>query len=66
MQTTASPLTIAGRTFTSRLIVGTGKYRTNQEMNDALEASGAEVVSAWRGSSTSLAMTRRWIWLVPS
>lgn len=40
-----APLTIAGRALRSRLMVGTGKYRTNQEMNDALEASGAEVVT---------------------
>jgi thiazole synthase len=31
--------------FTSRLIVGTGKYRTNEEMVDALQASGAEMVT---------------------
>jgi thiazole synthase len=39
------PLTIAGKTFTSRLIVGTGKYRTMQEMRDAIDASGAEMVT---------------------
>lgn len=39
------PLTIAGRTFRSRLMVGTGKYRTNQEMVAAITASGAEVVT---------------------
>ena len=39
------PLTIAGRELRSRLMVGTGKYKTNQEMNEALEASGAEVVT---------------------
>lgn len=39
------PLTIAGRALRSRLMVGTGKYRTNQEMVDAIEASGAEVVT---------------------
>jgi thiazole synthase len=39
------PLVIAGRTFRSRLIVGTGKYRTYQEMVRAHEASGAEVVT---------------------
>jgi len=36
---------IGGRTFTSRLIVGTGKYRTNREMVDAIRASGAEMVT---------------------
>jgi thiazole synthase len=47
--TTASgnddPLVIAGREMRSRLLVGTGKYRTNQQMIDAIEASGAEVVT---------------------
>src|ERR1035438_1616234 len=38
-------LTIAGRTFQSRLFVGTGKYRSNQEMAGCHEASGAEVVT---------------------
>jgi thiazole synthase len=36
---------IAGRTFTSRLIVGTGKYRSHEEMKDAHRASGAEMVT---------------------
>jgi thiazole synthase len=43
--TDPAPLTIAGRTFTSRLVVGTGKYPDNQTMRDALDASGAEVVT---------------------
>jgi len=38
-------LTIAGREFRSRLMVGTGKYRTNDEMIAAIEASGADVVT---------------------
>jgi thiazole synthase len=38
-------LEIAGRKLRSRLIVGTGKYRTNDEMVRAIEASGAEVVT---------------------
>ncbi len=38
-------LTIAGRTFRSRLMIGTGKYRTFQEMVRCHEASGAEVVT---------------------
>ncbi|MCA9279783.1 MAG: thiazole synthase [Phycisphaeraceae bacterium] len=37
--------TLGSRTFTSRLIVGTGKYPTMQVMADALDASGAEVVT---------------------
>ena len=38
-------LVIAGRTFNSRLIVGTGKYRSFQEMRAGHEASGAEMVT---------------------
>src|SRR6202161_4724580 len=38
-------LTIAGRTFHSRLIVGTGKYRSFQEMARAHKASGADMVT---------------------
>lgn len=38
-------LTIAGKTFRSRLMLGTGKYRNAQEMNAALEASGCEIVT---------------------
>ncbi len=38
-------LEIAGRTFRSRLMVGTGKYRSNDEMVRAIDASGAEVVT---------------------
>jgi thiazole synthase len=38
-------LEIAGRTFTSRLIIGTGKYRSFDEMKSAHRASGAEMVT---------------------
>jgi thiazole synthase len=38
-------LTIAGKTFSSRLMVGTGKYRTSEEMNAAFAASGAEIIT---------------------
>lgn len=38
-------LNIGTYEFTSRLIVGTGKYRTNEEMVAALRASGAEMVT---------------------
>ena len=37
--------TVAGRTFTSRLIVGTGKYKDFAENAAALAASGAEIVT---------------------
>jgi len=36
---------IAGKAFRSRLIVGTGKYRSGQETARAIEASGAEMVT---------------------
>ena len=39
------PLVIAGREFRSRLMVGTGKYPSNSVMIEAIEASGAEVVT---------------------
>ena len=39
------PLKIAGREFRSRLIVGTGKYRSFQEMQRCHQASGAEMVT---------------------
>src|SRR3981189_447205 len=38
-------LTIGGRTFRSRLFVGTGKYRSFPEMARCHEASGAEVIT---------------------
>ena len=37
--------TVAGRTFTSRLIVGTGKYKDFAQNAAALEASGAEIIT---------------------
>ena len=38
-------LVIAGKSFASRLIVGTGKYRTDDEMTEAIAASGADMVT---------------------
>ena len=40
-----TPFEIAGRRFRSRLMVGTGKYRSNEDMTRALAASGAEIVT---------------------
>ena len=37
-------LTIGSRTFNSRLLVGTGKYKDFTETQEAVEASGAEIV----------------------
>ncbi|HLU25389.1 MAG TPA: thiazole synthase [Longimicrobiales bacterium] len=51
MTTTTQPVTrdvpfvIGGREFRSRLMVGTGKYRTNEEMVAAIDASGAEIIT---------------------
>jgi thiazole synthase len=42
---TDPPLVIGDHRFRSRLFVGTGKYRSNAEMVQAIEASGADVVT---------------------
>ncbi len=41
----SGPLVIAGREFKSRLIIGTGKYKTYEENARAAEAAGAEMVT---------------------
>ena len=45
VQAQADRFEIAGRAFTSRLIIGTGKYRNHDEMRGAHRASGAELVT---------------------
>lgn len=40
-----SNLIIGGREFTSRLFVGTGKFRSNQMMEEAIKASGSQMVT---------------------
>jgi thiazole synthase len=42
---TDDPLTIAGKPFRSRLILGTGRYRSMDEQREAIEASGAEMIT---------------------
>ncbi|MBI5443472.1 MAG: thiazole synthase [Deltaproteobacteria bacterium] len=42
---TGDPLQIAGRSFRSRLLIGTGKFASPRVMAAALEASGAEIVT---------------------
>ena len=42
---TDDPLILAGHSFTSRLLVGTGKYKDMAETRAAIEASGAEIVT---------------------
>lgn len=41
----SNKLTIAGKEYNSRLMVGTGKYASNEQMVAALEASGAEIIT---------------------
>jgi thiazole synthase len=45
MDVAVDPLVLAGRSFSSRLIVGTGKYRDLDETREALARSGAEIVT---------------------
>lgn len=42
---TADTLTIAGKTYHSRLLIGTGKYKDFDETKAAIEMSGAEIVT---------------------
>ena len=44
-RTAADPFLLGGKEFESRLIVGTGKYATMELMAEAIEASGAEIVT---------------------
>jgi thiazole synthase len=70
-----SPLIIAGKSFTSRLMTGTGKYRTIQEMQQSVIASGCQIVTvAVRRVQTNapghegLAEALDWtkIWMLPN
>lgn len=45
MSTSTEPLRIAGRQFSSRLLLGTGKFSSNTVMAQALEASGTQLVT---------------------
>src|SRR5690606_19569934 len=40
-----APLVIADRSFSSRLLLGTGKFSSNELMREALAASGTEIVT---------------------
>ena len=68
-------LTIAGRTFSSRLMTGTGKYATMETMQESITASGCEIVTvAVRRVQTKapghegLAEALDWkkIWMLPN
>jgi len=72
---TDQPLVIAGRTFQSRLMTGTGKYRTLAEMNESIAASGSQIITvAVRRVQTNapghegLAEAIDWskIWILPN
>lgn len=45
MQPTNKPFELAGKTYQSRLLVGTGKYKDLEETGTAIAASGAEIVT---------------------
>src|ERR1041384_5962767 len=45
MPDTTDTWTLGARSFRSRIIVGTGKYASNDQTRDALAASGAEIVT---------------------
>ncbi|MCY7282594.1 MAG: thiazole synthase [Cyanobacteria bacterium CAN_BIN43] len=70
-----TPLIIAGRTFQSRLMTGSGKYRNFDQMRQSIAASGSEIVTvAVRRVQTSapghegLAEAIDWskIWMLPN
>ncbi|MBN3910878.1 MAG: FAD-dependent oxidoreductase [Nostoc sp. NMS1] len=72
---TNSPLIIAGKTFQSRLMTGTGKYRTIEEMQQSIAASDCQIVTvAVRRVQTKapghegLAEALDWtkIWMLPN
>jgi thiazole synthase len=75
LSTQDSPLIIAGKTFHSRLMTGTGKYRSIEEMQQSVEASGCQIVTvAIRRVQTKapghegLAEALDWskIWMLPN
>jgi thiazole synthase len=69
------PLTIAGRTFQSRLMTGTGKYLTLEQMQQSIAASGCQIVTVavrryepmhrdTKGLAEALDWTK--IWMLPN
>ncbi len=75
LPTQDSPLIIAGKTFQSRLMTGTGKYRTIEEMQQSIAASDCQIVTvAVRRVQTKapghegLAEALDWtkIWMLPN
>ena len=49
---------VAGRRFRSRLIVGTGRYKSLEETAAAIEASGAEIVTVESRSKVEALLKR--------
>ena len=45
IHTQDTPLTIAGRAFTSRFLLGTGKFKNKKDLADSIEASGTQIVT---------------------
>ena len=71
----ADPLVIAGRSFQSRLLIGTGKYPSHQVMREAHERSGAQIATvavrridlkAARGESLLDFIDRSKIFILPN
>jgi thiazole synthase len=68
----ADALVIAGRSFQSRLIVGTGKYKSVAETERAIDASGAEIVTVAlrrvdlsdRSSESLMSLLQRKTWTI--
>ena len=77
---TADNLVIAGKSYSSRLLVGTGKYNNELEAISSIKASGAEIVTVAvrrinlnnnKDSSTSRGLgdvykRQHWRWLIDS
>ena len=68
----SDPLVLGGRTFESRLIVGTGKYKDVSETERAIDASGAEMVTVAlrrvdlgdRSSGSLMSLLARKSWVI--
>jgi thiazole synthase len=68
----SDPLVIAGRQFRSRLIVGTGKYKSVEQTESAIDAAGAEIVTVAlrrvdltdRGEGSLMALLARKSWVL--
>ena len=62
-QHSMSAITIGSKTYRSRLLVGTGKYKDFDETGRAIAASGAEIVTvAPVGHSCALPLTVSFMW----